>query len=138
MLGRVDADGGDSLLAPIENVIAALDDEIQQILAQPAFPFGPGAFPILWQRDGTPNIRYYRSQIDSAREAGSSLNARGLEALNSLDAALCRNDIVFQFHAEPGETVYIHNTKVLHGRTGFSEQSDRLMYRLRAHAANLG
>jgi alpha-ketoglutarate-dependent taurine dioxygenase len=137
-LVRVDPDGGDSLIAPVENVLAELDDEVKQILAEPNFPFGPGLFPILWQEHDAPNIRYYRSQIDSARENGGHMSERSLEALNSLDAVLRRADTVFHFHAEAGETVYMHNTKVLHGRTSFSEHSDRLMYRLRIYAPNLG
>jgi hypothetical protein len=135
---RVDPRGGDSLMAPVENVLAELDDEVKQILAEPNFPFGPGVFPILWQQHGTPNIRYYRSQIDFACEDGGCISERSLEALNSLDAVLRRADIVFHFHVEAGETVYMHNTKVLHGRTSFSEHSDRLMYRLRIYVQNLG
>lgn len=135
---RVDPDGGKSLMAPVENVLAALDNGVKQILSEPIFPFGPAVFPILWQQDGAPHIRYYRSQIDFSCDGGGHLSERSLEALDVLDDVLRRVDLMFQFHAEAGETVYMHNTKVLHGRDGFAEHSDRLMYRVRIHAQNLG
>jgi alpha-ketoglutarate-dependent taurine dioxygenase len=65
------------------------------------------------------------------------LTERDLNAIEALDAMLHRDDILFRFHAEAGETVFMHNTKVLHGRTGFPADSHRLMYRIRIHAGCL-
>ena len=56
----------------------------------------------------------------------------------ALDAALQRPDNQFRFHLKAGETLFLHNTKVLHGRTGFAAGSTRLMYRIRVHAGCLG
>lgn len=134
---RVDPKGGDSLLAPVEDVIGALDDEVKQTLKQPNFPFGRGVRPVLWDKNDMPNIRYYRTNLDRAREKDDVLTERDLAAIEMLDATLHRDDILFRFHAEAGETLFMHNTKVLHGRSGFSANSDRLMYRIRIHAGCL-
>ena len=134
---RVDARGGDSLIAPIEDVISSLDDSTKQILKQPSFPFGHGPRPVIWDRHGQPNIRYYRANLDKARQKDDRLTERDLDALEVLDGVLHRDDILFRFHADAGETVFLHNTKALHGRTGFSADSDRLMYRMRANAGCL-
>ena len=69
-------------MAPVENVLAALDNGVKQILSEPIFPFGPAVFPILWQQDGAPHIRYYRSQIDFSCDGGGHLSERSLEALD--------------------------------------------------------
>jgi alpha-ketoglutarate-dependent taurine dioxygenase len=130
---RVDRLGGDTLMAPVEDVIDALDEEVVQTLKQPIYPFGRGTRRVLWERNGRPNIRYYRTNIDEACD-GYVLTDRALAAMEALDACLRREDLLFRFHAEPGETLFLHNTKVLHGRTGFAADSDRLMYRIRTRA----
>lgn len=135
---RADTHGGDTLLAAVEDVVAALEDEVIGILKQPAFPFGRGDHPVLWEQNGKPNIRYSRTQLDKMRESEHRLTERDLAAMEALDAVLCRKDVLYQFHAEAGETIFLDNTKVLHGRTGFSEDSDRLMYRTRMHVGCLG
>ena len=56
----------------------------------------------------------------------------------ALDAALEQPENQFRFHLQAGETGFLHNTKVLHGRTGFATDSSRLMYRIRVHAGCLG
>jgi alpha-ketoglutarate-dependent taurine dioxygenase len=134
---RVDEHGGDTLMAPVEEVISALDPDAKETLAQPKFPFGRGARPVLWEKNGKPNIRYYRTNLDKARQTEDSLTERDLAALEMLDAVLLRDDILFKFHARAGQTVFLQNTKTLHGRTGFSADSDRLMYRMRMHAGCL-
>ena len=71
------------------------------------------------------------------RRVDDRLTSRELDAMEALDEVLGRESILFQFHAEAGETLFFHNTKVLHGRTGFSATSNRLIYRTRMHAGCL-
>jgi alpha-ketoglutarate-dependent taurine dioxygenase len=144
---RSDPQGGDTLIAPIESVMSNLPDDVRRLLSQRKFPFqrrsflpqllGHLCFPVLWKKNGGWNIRYYREQINLVCANDGSLKGRYLDALDALDSALQRHDVRFQFHVGPGETVYLHNTKVLHGRTAFSAKSDRLMYRVRVNAAPL-
>jgi alpha-ketoglutarate-dependent taurine dioxygenase len=134
---RAAAGGGDSLMLPVKSVTDALDDEMKRILAEPNFPFSEKTYPLLWERNGAPHMRYYRAQIEFSCENGANIGARERSAMDTLDAVLCRDEIRYQFHAEPGDTVFMHNTKVLHGRTGFAADSDRLMYRVRAFATCL-
>ena len=134
---RADPKGGDTLVAAVEDVVAALDEQTLTALAEPRFPFGQGAHPVLWQTGTAPSIRYYRSQIDRAREDEDPLTASDLAALDALDAVLARADLLFQVRLEAGDTIFLHNTKALHGRTGFAADSDRMMYRIRVRAACL-
>lgn len=137
---RAESQGGDTLMAAVEDVVAALDEEVRTNLSEINFPFGRGPQPVLWTRKGATHIRYYRSQIETARldEDEDELADQDLAAMDALDDVLAREDLQFRFHVAPGETVFMHNTKALHGRTGFPADSDRLMYRIRMHAGCLG
>ena len=134
---RADARGGDTLVAAVEDVVTALDPQTRATLEQPRFPFGQGAHPVLWQTGAAPNIRYYRSQIDRARQDADPLAEPELAAMDALDGVLARTDLLFHVRLEAGDTIFLHNTKALHGRTGFAADSDRMMYRIRVRAAGL-
>ena len=54
-----------------------------------------------------------------------------------IEETLQREEVQFRFHIEAGETIFIHNTKALHGRTAFPDGSRRLMYRIRIPAGCL-
>jgi alpha-ketoglutarate-dependent taurine dioxygenase len=135
---RTDPEGGDTLLAPVEDVVNELDERVRSILRRPVFPFGTGAHPVLWERDGAPNIRYYRAQIDVSRKRRDRRTETDRAAMETLDDVLRRAVPALRFRLEAGDTLFLHNTKILHGRTGFAEGSARMMYRVRAHAACLG
>lgn len=134
---RSDATGGDTLVVAVEDVMAALGQRRQVRLSQPDYPFGPDRFPILWQVNGAPCIRYYRRQIDAACAVGDRLTWRQRIGLEALDIALRRHVPTYRFGLRPGDILFLHNTKALHGRTGFSADSDRLMYRVRVRADGL-
>jgi hypothetical protein len=135
---RSDHEGGDTLIAAVEDVVRELNEDVLSTLAEPIFPFGCGAHPVISKRAGTPHIRYYRRQINKALGKGELPTVAALAAMEVLDAVLRRYTILHQFKLETGETLFIHNTKALHGRTGFAAQSDRLLYRVRMHAGCLG
>ena len=131
---RSDAGGGDTLIFPVEDVIAGLETPTRDILQRPIFPFGEVLRPILWNRAQSPCIRYYRANIEkSAQQFGHALLTEAANAMNALDSVLDRKGIVQRFRIEAGEILLMHNNKVLHGRTGFAQDSNRLMYRIRKH-----
>jgi alpha-ketoglutarate-dependent taurine dioxygenase len=135
---RADAAGGASVMASVHDIMQAADEALIQELIKPQFPFGKGDMPILFGRPDDPHIRYYRSQIDTAVAEGAALSDPARAALDRLDALLDGQVRTHQFHAASGEIVFMHNTRVLHGRRGFAETSPRLMYRIRMHAGCLG
>jgi hypothetical protein len=110
-------------------------------LSKPNFPFGKGSFPVLWEENGAPDIRYYRTQIDFAWEKGGRVSERELAAMNALDAVLSREYVRFQFHVDAGETVYMHNTNVLHDQGAARAHRflgpKRPPHRIRAYASCL-
>lgn len=134
---RAAADGGDTVMAAVEDIVEALDEPTRTTLAAANFPFGRGPQSVLWQTASGPHIRYYRDQIETGRSGDDPLTDRDLVAMEVLDAALDRPELQYRFHVAAGETMFIHNTKALHGRTGFAADSDRLMYRIRMHAGCL-
>lgn len=134
---RADAAGGRTLLAAVEDVVGALAPEHLAVLRRPVFPFGRGRHAIISGDGAALRVRYYRRQIETALKTAPPLNPEEWAALLALDTALARPDLLFNFQIEPGETLFLRNNAVLHGRTGFSADSDRLMYRFRVNAGRL-
>ncbi|EAR52079.1 hypothetical protein OG2516_18480 [Oceanicola granulosus HTCC2516] len=134
---RSAADGGASTMACADDIVAALPPPLVETLARPQFPFGKGPMPILFGRRSAPQMRYYRSQIDTAAEEAGGLPQPLVTALDRLDEIL-EQVPTYEFKAQPGEIVFMQNTRVLHGRRGFGGDSDRLMYRIRMHGGALG
>ncbi|MGK7888414.1 MAG: TauD/TfdA family dioxygenase, partial [Leptolyngbyaceae cyanobacterium] len=136
--------GGESILIPIQDVLPQLDAETLQCLQEPVYLFGSKCYPILTgilpdkSEQQAIGIRYYRAQLDHIKEtARSPLSPDHLNALNVLDTLLGKTEPFPQFHLEAGEIAFMHNHKVLHGRGGFSPDSDRLLYRIRLHIDSL-
>lgn len=132
-----DATGGESIVVAVEDALAALGASVNPVLSQPLFPFGKRCHPVLWRSKGAANVRYYRSQIDVALERLHCVDAAVSEALEAMDAAIEDSDNQFHFRLEPGEVLFVHNTRALHGRTALNAASRRLMLRTRAHAVCL-
>ena len=133
-----DHTGGESVLIPIADLLQRLDGEVMEQLRAPVYPFGAHPYPILMGETGNEQIRYYRAQIDRILEAGASpLSDNHRTAIETLDAVLQQTDQFSQFRLQAGQIVLMHNHKVLHGRTGFSPDSDRLLYRVRLHVDSL-
>ena len=135
---RDDHKGGDTLMAAVEDIVADLDEDMRATLMHPAFPFGAQApLPVIWNEAGAPNIRFYKAQIDMARAENGPLSKPRVAALDALDELLRREELMYRFHIDAGDIVFIHNTKALHGRTGFAGASERLMLRIRSTAPGL-
>ncbi|SLN60032.1 Taurine catabolism dioxygenase TauD, TfdA family [Roseovarius albus] len=136
---RPDAEGGETTLATVEDVINALDDFTQEVLSFPIYPFGKLRVPILWETASGPHIRYYRSQLDmDLEEADPPLPEPALAAVRRLDAVLENDSLQHRIKLEAGDVICLHNTKILHGRSAFAQTSDRLMFRLRADVGCIG
>jgi len=135
---QADRAGGDTTLIAVEDILDSLAPDIATFLHREIFPFGRHLTSVFWKTSGTPHIRYYRKQIDdTCRKIGLPLDDEVLGALDALDAVLQDDIITHRFRMESGNTLFLHNTRVLHGRTGFAADSNRLMYRFRAHAGCL-
>ena len=132
-----DQAGGESILIPVADLLPRLYREVVTLLRAPVYPFGNHLYPILAGETGNEQIRYYRAQIDRILEAGASpLSDKHRAAIETLDAVLQPTGQFSQFHLQAGQIVFMHNHRVLHGRTGFSPESDRLLYRVRLHVAS--
>ncbi|KST63446.1 TauD/TfdA family dioxygenase [Mastigocoleus testarum] len=126
--------GGESIMIPIEDILRQIDSENLELLRASVFPFGDNIYPIISGVAGDEQIRYYRSQIDRTLEIKKlSLSRKYRSAINNLDTVLQKSAQLMQFSLQPGQIVFMHNKKVLHGRTGFPLDSDRLLYRVRLH-----
>ncbi len=132
-----DDQGGETIMVPVETLLQQLDDTVIELLRDPVYPFGQATYPIISGDNHSPQIRYYRSQIDQMLGNASHLSPQHQAAIAKLDHLLNQTDLFDQFHLKTGQILLMHNHKVLHGRTGFSTHSDRLLYRVRLHLANL-
>ena len=133
-----DRAGGESIMVPVADLLPQLNGDVVERLRAPAYPFGNQPYPILMGDSGHERIRYYRAQIDRIHKAGAPpLSSDQLAAIESLDQALLQTEHYGQFHLQAGQIVFMHNCKVLHGRTGFAPESDRLLYRIRLHVRSL-
>ncbi|MDJ0900897.1 MAG: TauD/TfdA family dioxygenase [Xenococcus sp. MO_188.B8] len=126
--------GGESIMIPVEDILSQIDSEVLGLLRDSVFPFSNNLYPIISGTTGDEQIRYYRSQIDRTLEAEAlSLSDKYRAAIESLDTVLQQSAQLIQFPLQPGQILLMHNRKVLHGRTGLSPESDRLLYRVRLH-----
>ena len=133
-----DRAGGESIMVPVADLLSRLGRDVIELLRAPIYPFGNQPYPILAGDTGHEQIRYYRAQIDRILKAGAPpLSSKYLAALESLDQALQQTEHYSQFPLQAGQIAFMHNHKVLHGRTGFAPESDRLLYRIRLHVASL-
>ncbi|MEM9117868.1 MAG: TauD/TfdA family dioxygenase [Cyanobacteria bacterium P01_F01_bin.56] len=132
-----DSTGGESIMMPLDDVLQQLDHKTIQLLQAPVYPFGEHLHPILFGNAHQMKIRYYRAQIDRILERGKALLLDQYRAaMAALDTALQQAKPVHQFHLQAGHIVFMHNHRVLHGRTGFLPDSSRLLYRVRLHVDN--
>lgn len=130
---RADDIGGETVLAPVDEVLACLDAETCAVLKQPLFPFGKIRCAVICGDGNKVRIRYYRRQIlpwlDPLKRQSGAL----LQAMNRLDNALARVGERYRLRLDSGDVLILNNHKVLHGRTALPEGSQRLMYRFRVH-----
>ena len=84
--------------------------------------------PILtYDKKKQPNFRYLRPYLESAHvKAGKQLSAKQLYALDVLDALLESSKFQFRYKMQKGDILFNLDSKVLHGRTAFSDDLNAL------------
>ena len=135
---EADENGGESIMIPVDDILQNLDKEVLACFREPVYPFGQGSHAIICGDEDNPLIRYYQAQVQRSLNEDNSLSEKHQTALKALDELLDENHIQQQFHLKPGQIVFMHNHKVLHGRTALSPESNRVLYRLRMHVNSLG
>ncbi|WP_417451624.1 TauD/TfdA family dioxygenase [Kordiimonas sp.] len=126
-------EGGENTMVPVDDILSHLSEEDRVRLMEPVFPFGRFRDAILGQVNGQAIVRYYRAQIDRAAADGAAMHADDIALLDRFDALLDRLATKLTFSLSPGEAVFMNNARVLHGRTGFSPDSRRTLFRVRHH-----
>lgn len=133
-----DETGGESIIIPVEDILEKIDSKSLELLRDRVYPFEEDSYPIIFGESGAEHIRYYRAQIDrTIGLTGRVLSEQHRNAIDQLDKLLQSNELGIRYHLQPGQIMFVHNTKALHGRTGFSPESDRLLLRIRLHIPNL-
>ena len=84
--------------------------------------------PILtYDNKNQPNFRYLRPYLEAAHgKAKKKLTSKQLYALDVLDALLESNNFQFRYKMEKGDILFNLDSKVLHGRSSFSDRLDAL------------
>jgi len=79
--------------------------------------------PILtYNKQDEPNFRYLRPYLESAHiKAKKELSNKQLYALDVLDALLDSSEFQFRYKMQKGDILFNLDSKVLHGRTSFSD-----------------
>ena len=135
---EADENGGETIMVPIDDIIKHLDKNVLQRLGDPVYPFGRGCHAIICGEEKNPLIRYYHAQVKRFLTPDTpTFSQEHQAALKSLDELLEQTHLYQKFHLKPGQILFMHNHKVLHGRTELSSESNRVLYRIRMHAASL-
>jgi tetratricopeptide (TPR) repeat protein len=142
---EADEAGGETLMVPVDDILQHLDDEVLARLREPVYPFGQGRYAVVSGNGrafgGNRNaslIRYYQAQLERTLSVeAADLSAEHRSALAALDALLAQDKLCHKFHLQPGQILFMHNQKVLHGRTALSTHTHRLLYRLRLSVTSL-
>ncbi len=136
---EADQSGGETIMVPIDDILKNLDKNVLACLREPVYPFGQSCHGIICGDEDNPLIRYYNAQVQrSLKTDMAPLSEEHQAALKALDQLLDQNHLLQKFHLKPGQIIFMHNHKVLHGRTALSPETNRLLYRLRMHVASLG
>jgi tetratricopeptide (TPR) repeat protein len=126
-------EGGANTMVPVDDIVRALPEADRVRLMEPVFPFGRVDDAILKDTGSGMVVRYYRAQIDRAAADGRPMAATDIALLDRFDALLDRLAGNIELTLAPGEALFMNNTKVLHGRTGFAPDSRRTLFRVRHH-----
>jgi hypothetical protein len=128
-------EGGETILVSGRTVIDVLrrDHPAHLDRLRRPFAFGraqltrPGQAPVSWgpvfeEVGGRVRVRYSRQRIEMAPSlSGIPLTCGDVAALDALDEILCRPELQFRHRLSPGEFLVVDNHRVLHGRSGFTD-----------------
>jgi len=122
--------GGESIIAYLKNILDFLATKTIKILSQQTFPSHFGKVSILEKDINGYKIRYNRLEIERASKiTGISLNEKQITALDHLDNAINKTQIIFKL--KKNDCLVLNNKKLVHGRTAISKDSNRLLRRVR-------
>ena len=123
----IKGDGGETILARLNELLLDLPEEVIATLEEHLFPAPTGWRPILTR--SRKEIRFSAYEIEKMVAGGMPLRARGKEAVGALNISLKR---VSKTHSLlPGDCIVIDNKRVLHGRYAFRSEKPRLLFRIR-------
>ena len=134
---RPDFQGGKTIVAPLEDILSDLAEPEIVALHKMRIPFGSNSYSILWRNRGNHHIRFHDQEIMRALKAGAQVNDSAKDALRPLLGVLKQIDQFQTFELGAGDTLFMHNSRALHGRTGVPPDSKRLMFSVRMHAGSL-
>jgi hypothetical protein len=122
---------GITMLIRLKQILAQLSEREIDLLRQPAFPAKQGLVPILYDHEGELCIRFNKLDIDHFSAATQYDLPREYQDVAERLEDLCSfANVPYRFLMKPGDCLVINNRTLLHGRTSFSSQSNRLMKRL--------
>lgn len=125
--------GGESLLAHLDDFLPELGFADLLELQRPAFLFRRAFWPILSKQGEQVQIRYNRMMFEIfQRLQNIELDEDQLQALDHLDQAIAAHQVTFAL--KQGDCLIIDNQRLVHGRTAFeTDHSPRLYKRARLH-----
>jgi alpha-ketoglutarate-dependent taurine dioxygenase len=126
-------EGGTTLVAHIDDIVADLDAPTRAALMLPVFPTQVGPKPLLEETAEGWSMRFNELEIRRAKDFTGTQNrplpkesiAAIIAMRESAESHMRRYDL------KSGDCLVIHNHRTLHGRTEFSGKSRRMMKRLR-------
>lgn len=130
--------GGQTILVHIDEILSKLTDQMKSDLSQIEFPWWRGSInvcaPILTKRNKNDQwlIRFNESTLRRETELNSSVQSL-LDILKSFE-----QDPNHQLTLSSGDLLIVHNQRILHGRTAFPSNSQRLLKRLRMRCETIG
>lgn len=84
---------------------------------------------ITYDKKKQPNFRYLRPYLEAAHiKINKKLTTKQLYALDILDALLETSQFQFRYKMRKGDILFNLDSKVLHGRTSFSDALDSISY----------
>lgn len=118
--------GGDSILTNINNIVQNMDADLKHFLLTHKFKMREKLRSILYKINANNfGIIYNRIILENF----SKLTDNERMQLDKLDALI--NKFILKISLKKGDLLIVRNDTYLHGRTGFEENSKRLLRRIR-------
>ena len=130
--------GGETYLVNIDEIINDLTPTEIEFLSNTIFPTPTNLTSILTysQSEKKYHIKYSRIIINKVEsKEPNRVTSEMITVFNKLDKLLSEHKTVFQL-AE-NSCIILDNTRVLHGRSSFNENSDRLIFRIKLNSQEL-
>ena len=129
--------GGDSTLITLDELVNHLDLQSLKILRTNSFPFTFGVAPIICGRGRHMWIRYNAEELSFyCRRRRMELDGDQKKALANVAATLSMlENRQPKVRMASGQCLVLDNKRVLHGRTAFSAEGNRLLKRVRLYWA---